>query len=158
MFVLVDDGDRRSRLVGTAGDLRLQAFDALDRVQPKIIRIRTSEADRVGASGQRLHAVFFQRLEVVLANLQHFGNGRQIVAAPKPRRAQILADRLQRCLEIAGNLTKMNAPPIKPAFFIQCQPRDLCHLQSDFAFGQTNRERQASAAAPATQIYLQDPG
>ena len=43
-----------------------------------------------------------------------------VVATPEPRRVQILADGFQRRLEIAGNLAKMNAPAIKPAFVIQC--------------------------------------
>jgi hypothetical protein len=51
----------------------------------------------------------------------------------------------------------MDVPAIEPAFFVQCEPRDFCHLQSDFAFGQTNRKRQAGGAAPTAQIYLQDP-
>jgi hypothetical protein len=43
------------------------------------------------------------------------------------RRAQILPDRVERCIEIAGDFAQMDAATVEPAVIVQCEPRNFGH-------------------------------
>ena len=58
---------------------------------------------------------------MVLADLQRLGDGREIVAAAQARGAQILPDRLQRRIAVAGNLAQMDAAALHVAAVVERQ-------------------------------------
>ena len=70
-FALLNDllHDRQLSFA-TARDLQLETLDALDRIQPQIVRIGPDKAHGVGPARQRLKPVFFKRFKVIFADLQ----------------------------------------------------------------------------------------
>jgi hypothetical protein len=100
-------------IVGAAGNVALEAFDILRRVQPQMSGIGAHETDCIGLARQVFDPVILQRFKVVLADLEgprHLGD---LIAAPEPRRAQVVADRFQRAFAIARDLAQMDAAGIQ---------------------------------------------
>lgn len=130
MFVLVDNMDCRRRLFAPAGDLRLEAFDARTGIHSEKLGVGAHEPNRVGSPRKLFYAVFLQGFEMILANLQRTRNCGKIVAAPQPRCAQVLANRFQWRIHVAGNFAQMDTALVLATAFLNCKMRNLRHISA----------------------------
>src|SRR5664279_2898727 len=77
---------------------------------------------------------------MVFANLERFGNGREVVAAAQTRGAQILSHGFKRGVAVARNLAQMDAAAFDIAAVVQ---RQACY------FGHRATNIRCSARLPA---------
>ena len=110
-----------------AGDFALEPLHALQGVEAEIIGIAAHESDRIGTARKRLETVFFQGLQMVAADFQCAGYGGEIVATPKTGGTQVLPDRLERSIRVAGNLAEMNPLPAQCTAFVERQMSHFGH-------------------------------
>jgi hypothetical protein len=117
--------------VAPSGYLTFQPIDGQRSIKPKIVRIGTDKAHRIGPPGERFQVIFFDSFQVIFANFERARDRRQIVTPPHPGRTQVLPDRFKRCVRIPGDFPKMDSPTIEPAMLIRGQMRDFAHEESN---------------------------
>ena len=112
-------------IVVTPGNFLLVALDHFGRVQAEITGIAADKSNRIGSAGKIFQAIFLDRFQVILTDLQIAGDRGQIVATAQASGTQFLPDRVGRCIAVAGNFAQMDAATA--GFLVSVQWRYLGH-------------------------------
>ena len=106
-FTRRTQGDRLLLRISASGNFGLEPVDAFRAVKPEILGISPDETDGVGAPWQRLETALFDRLEIIAADLQLFGDVREFLASFLAEVTKVLADGFERRVGVARNLAQM---------------------------------------------------